>query len=375
MARDTKVGMLLGLGVILLVGIFVSDHLRPQAPPPGAAAGFAGAAMDRGRPLPPAPASPSPEAATPRSTGSGPAGADVGFIPLGAPRAGGADGGGVAADTAAFPAPPFALRTEDAPAAAPTAEPLLIQRDADAFRVADPALGRRGTERSLRVRTGDTLAQLAFELYGATGYAEALAAANPQAVDTSGRPVPGAVLIVPDHAGLVGGGRAAAPPAPAPPGPPDPAPWAAAAPIELPPPAPELRAPPAAAPAPAPAYAEVTVAAGDSLSRLAARYLGGADRYLELYELNRDRLADPDDVRIGMTLRVPAGAAPAAAAPAPRAVAGVATYTVRPGDSLSKIAARVLGDAGRWEELFEANREELGSPDRVVVGQELRVPG
>jgi nucleoid-associated protein YgaU len=44
---------------------------------------------------------------------------------------------------------------------------------------------------------------------------------------------------------------------------------------------------------------------GDTLSRLAAEYLGSSERYLEIYELNRDLLASPDLLPIGKTLMLP----------------------------------------------------------------------
>jgi nucleoid-associated protein YgaU len=44
---------------------------------------------------------------------------------------------------------------------------------------------------------------------------------------------------------------------------------------------------------------------GDTLSQLAARYLGRADAYLEIYELNRDVLASPDLLPIGAVLKIP----------------------------------------------------------------------
>jgi nucleoid-associated protein YgaU len=44
---------------------------------------------------------------------------------------------------------------------------------------------------------------------------------------------------------------------------------------------------------------------GDSLRSLAQRYLGSSDRYMEIYEANRDVLASPDLLRIGMRLRIP----------------------------------------------------------------------
>jgi nucleoid-associated protein YgaU len=49
-------------------------------------------------------------------------------------------------------------------------------------------------------------------------------------------------------------------------------------------------------------------------------------------------------------------------------------YVVQPGDSLSKIAKAVYGDANRWKEIFEANKEQLTDPNLIRPGQELRIP-
>lgn len=63
-------------------------------------------------------------------------------------------------------------------------------------------------------------------------------------------------------------------------------------------------------------------------------------------------------------------ATPGAAAPAPGGA--VRTYTVRAGDTLSRIAARELGSASRWPELAKLNA--LRDPNLVRVGQVLRLP-
>ena len=44
---------------------------------------------------------------------------------------------------------------------------------------------------------------------------------------------------------------------------------------------------------------------GDTLSVLAGRFLGSSRRYLELYEANRDVLSSPDDLQVGMLLKIP----------------------------------------------------------------------
>lgn len=50
------------------------------------------------------------------------------------------------------------------------------------------------------------------------------------------------------------------------------------------------------------------------------------------------------------------------------------TYTVRSGDSLWKIAARLLGNGTRWREIHALNRKALPNPNRLRVGQVLKVP-
>ncbi len=44
---------------------------------------------------------------------------------------------------------------------------------------------------------------------------------------------------------------------------------------------------------------------GDTLTALAERYLGSADRAAEIYQLNRDRLLSPELLPIGVELRIP----------------------------------------------------------------------
>ncbi len=50
------------------------------------------------------------------------------------------------------------------------------------------------------------------------------------------------------------------------------------------------------------------------------------------------------------------------------------TYVVKSGDSLSKIAAELLGDADRWTEILEANKDKIEDPDQIQAGQELDIP-
>jgi nucleoid-associated protein YgaU len=50
------------------------------------------------------------------------------------------------------------------------------------------------------------------------------------------------------------------------------------------------------------------------------------------------------------------------------------TYTVKSGDTLSKIAKEHLGDANAYMAIFEANRDQLNDPDKIKPGQVLKIP-
>jgi len=49
------------------------------------------------------------------------------------------------------------------------------------------------------------------------------------------------------------------------------------------------------------------------------------------------------------------------------------TYTVKPGDTLSKIAKMTLGDANAYMKIFELNRDQLSNPDEIKPGQVLKI--
>jgi LysM repeat protein len=48
-------------------------------------------------------------------------------------------------------------------------------------------------------------------------------------------------------------------------------------------------------------------------------------------------------------------------------------YTVKPGDTLSKVAHDVYGSRADWPALWWTNRHKVANPDAIVVGQRLRL--
>jgi nucleoid-associated protein YgaU len=53
---------------------------------------------------------------------------------------------------------------------------------------------------------------------------------------------------------------------------------------------------------------------------------------------------------------------------------GARTHKVEKGDTLSAIAKKYYGKASEYNKIFEANRDQLKDPDKIKVGQTLRIP-
>ncbi len=77
-------------------------------------------------------------------------------------------------------------------------------------------------------------------------------------------------------------------------------------------------------------------------------------------------------------LEVAAAPPSAASTSAPAAAASPAQasvfYTVKKGDNLSTIAKEHYGAASKYMTIFEANKPMLKDPDKIYVGQVLRIP-
>ena len=325
MTRETKVGLLVGMGLILLIGVIVSDHwavVQQQAP-----AELTRLAEQAQRSIHHVEHLPEPVAerggqvrrpAAPVPTPDELEAARQAVRP--AMNLGNQNGGAAAGSMAGPVAGMLTLDDELTPVPEPADEP-------------EPARHR--------VARGESLYRIAERYYGEGDAWRRIAEANPERVDEDGRVRAGDELVIPllQMPGFEPAGRERAVRI-----------------TELPH---ERRG----------AQREIKVQPGQTLSDLAARYLGSAGRWRELLEANRDRLDSPERLRAGMALRLPAGASPAGAGPAPPG-----TYTVQSGDNLTRIAARLLGDGDRWREIYEANRDQLSSPDAVRQGQTLRLP-
>ncbi|HKN24161.1 MAG TPA: LysM peptidoglycan-binding domain-containing protein [Candidatus Acidoferrum sp.] len=48
-----------------------------------------------------------------------------------------------------------------------------------------------------------------------------------------------------------------------------------------------------------------TVAAGDSLSKIAKQFYGNANEYMKIFDANKDKLTDPNAIKVGQQLVIP----------------------------------------------------------------------
>ncbi|MHC4415314.1 MAG: LysM peptidoglycan-binding domain-containing protein [Planctomycetota bacterium] len=126
-----------------------------------------------------------------------------------------------------------------------------------------------------------------------------------------------------------------------------------------------------------PRFIQHTVEPDDTMWTIAEQWYGDASRWAQIARANP--LIDPNRLRVGQRLRIPAPGSPrpplaARAAQAPDGGAGI-VYTVQAGDTLTKIARAYYSDTGRWGIIFAANRATIGQdPDRLKVGMKLKIP-
>ncbi len=54
--------------------------------------------------------------------------------------------------------------------------------------------------------------------------------------------------------------------------------------------------------------------------------------------------------------------------------AQIRNYTIKSGDSLSKIAKQYYGDASAWNKIYQANQGVITDPDKIYPGQKIIIP-
>ncbi len=183
-------------------------------------------------------------------------------------------------------------------------------------------------------------------------------------------------------------------------------------------------------------YKKYTVKRGDTLSKIAQRSLGSRKRANEIYAMNKDIMSSPNLLKVGMKLKIPfdrnsqrtsnhsistTDSLPSIAmryygSAEPEIIEGIRlanpilsqggfregtkltipplevvqntpvviyadtpagkerVYTIRSGDTLSKIAARKYGNASKWRSIYNANKDKIKKPSAIRVGMTIRLP-
>lgn len=136
-----------------------------------------------------------------------------------------------------------------------------------------------------------------------------------------------------------------------------------------------------------PAYGEYVVKDYDSLWTIAESWFGNGSKWNLIQAANPG--IDPDRLQVGKKLRMPpkdaveasapAAAVASSAAPAPTSApartSGQVIHTVKAKDTLRRLAQLHFNDPEKWNLIYEANKTAIGpSPDRLVVGMQLRIP-
>lgn len=127
---------------------------------------------------------------------------------------------------------------------------------------------------------------------------------------------------------------------------------------------------------------------GDTLGEISTKVYGTSRRWRTIREANGN--LDPRALRPGLKLTIPrveqAAIASSDAPAIEKALEEVAqfvdntsgppsgVYHVKRGETLYAIARRVLGDGERWKEIYELNRRQMATPEDLAAGQKILLP-
>ena len=320
MTRETKIGLLVGLAFIIVIGILLSDHLTSSTEPPPAAIAQVGQTVRSGvntpvgapqqppvtviqppqvqpqqtvqtandltpKPQPVTMVQITPPAQTqtePVTVAQRPAGEET-VIAMNEP----------APPTTPVVAQPVNTAAPVVQAVAPTPgaprqnDPMLARLNGEAQRFGESVVpvgnAPLATAGKYKAEPGDTLARIAQKAYGSSSkaYRDAILNANPALKENPDLVIEGRTYLIPDLKSAVTDAA-------------------------IVPPVTAAARPRSAQPAPSASDAVYVVEEGDNLTRIAVEHLGSPSGVAAIKELNRDLLKGSDVIRPGMKLRLPA---------------------------------------------------------------------
>ncbi|MSR74563.1 MAG: LysM peptidoglycan-binding domain-containing protein [Planctomycetes bacterium] len=129
----------------------------------------------------------------------------------------------------------------------------------------------------------------------------------------------------------------------------------------------------------------VRIGSGDTLEVIARRLYGRAGAVSEILAANPG--INPKRLKIGQELKLPraptrAGVSGVSGSSAAATVAFITpvkpsagkVHVVAKGEKLGTIAKSRYGSPNAWKRIYDANRDQLSNPDKLVAGMKLRIP-
>jgi nucleoid-associated protein YgaU len=107
---------------------------------------------------------------------------------------------------------------------------------------------------------------------------------------------------------------------------------------------------------------DYSVQRGDTLMRIAYETYGDLYQWRRIYNENKDRISDPNNVPPGVVLKLQKPAQPFSP------VGQGEKYLIAKGDTLGKISSRVYGTPSKWKKVWENNQQMIKDPNKIYAG-------
>lgn len=104
---------------------------------------------------------------------------------------------------------------------------------------------------------------------------------------------------------------------------------------------------------------------GDTLMKIAFEVYGDLFKWKELYEANKDKIKNPNDLPVGVELTYEKPAQEV------RVSQEGEKYTIKKGDTLGSIAQDVYGTKKKWKKIWKNNQELIKDPNKIFAGFSL----
>jgi hypothetical protein len=95
--------------------------------------------------------------------------------------------------------------------------------------------------------------------------------------------------------------------------------------------------------------------------KIAFEHYGDLYKWKEIFELNRDKITNPNSIPRGTVLKLNPGGEVSISRNGEK-------YLIKSGDTLGKISSQVYGTSSKWKKIWKNNRELIKDPNRIFAG-------